>query len=88
MMEKHIIGACDSTNEAATVVDQMEIKGYYPEEILVVSNRDRLGSLENKTGLRVEQNESAQHDQSMWDKIKEAFTMDEETSSNNRAVVP
>ncbi|TYS14510.1 YsnF/AvaK domain-containing protein [Rossellomorea vietnamensis] len=84
MMEKHIIGAYDSTNEAAAVVDQLSRKGYSPEEILVVSNRDRLGSLENKTGLQVEQSESAQHDQSMWDKVKEAFTMDEETSSNNR----
>lgn len=83
-MEKHIIGAYDSTNEAAAVVDQLSRKGYSPEEILVVSNRDRLGSLENKTGLQVEQSESAQHDQSMWDKIREAFTMDEETSSNNR----
>lgn len=84
MMEKHIIGAYDSTNEAAAVVDQLSRKGYSPEEILVVSNRDRLGSLENKTGLQVEQSESAQHDQSMWDKVKEAFTMDEAASSNNR----
>ncbi|MGM0846179.1 MAG: YsnF/AvaK domain-containing protein [Bacillota bacterium] len=83
-MEKHIIGTYESTNEAAAVVDQLSRKGYSPEEILVVSNRDRLGSLENKTGLQVEKNNSEHHDPSMWDKIKEAFTLDEEHTSDNR----
>ncbi|WP_421383793.1 YsnF/AvaK domain-containing protein [Bacillus salacetis] len=84
MMEKHIIGAYDSTNEAAAVVEQLSRKGYSPEEITVVSNRDRLGSLESKTGLQVERDRTEQHDPSMWDKIKDAFTLDEETHSNNR----
>ncbi|WP_409253030.1 YsnF/AvaK domain-containing protein [Bacillus sp. SCS-153A] len=84
-MEKHIIGAYDSTNEAAAVVEQLSRKGYSPEEILVVSNRDQLGSLENKTGLQVEHhNGTESHDESMWDKIKEAFTLDEEDHSENR----
>jgi uncharacterized protein (TIGR02271 family) len=83
-MEKHIIGAYDSTNEAAAVVEQLSRKGYSPEEIMVVSNRDRLGSLENKTGLQVERDRTEQNDPSMWDKIKDAFTLDEENHSENR----
>ncbi|EDL64890.1 YsnF/AvaK domain-containing protein [Bacillus sp. SG-1] len=84
-MEKHIIGAYDSTNEAAAVVEQLSRKGYSPEEILVVSNRDRLGSLENKTGLQVEHNNDTEpHEESMWDKIKEAFTVDDEDHSDDR----
>jgi uncharacterized protein (TIGR02271 family) len=83
-MEKHIIGAYDSTNEAAAVVEQLSRKGYSPEEIMVVSNREHLESLESKTGLQVEHDRSEQNDQSMWDKIKDAFTLDEENHSENR----
>lgn len=84
-MEKHIIGAYDSTNEAAAVIEQLSNKGYSPEEIVVVSNREQVNSLENRTGLSVERTGAGQNDSgSMWDKIKDAFTLDEEEHSKGR----
>ncbi|WP_113930309.1 general stress protein [Bacillus sp. P14.5] len=84
-MEKSIVGAYDSTAEVMDVINNLTKDGYTEDDILVISNREDISSLDNTSGLHVE-HPSGDHEESrsMWEKIKDSFRVSEQHDNENR----
>lgn len=80
-MEKSIVGAYDSSSEVMNVINSLTKDGYTEDDILVISKREDSSSLDNTSGLHVEHPEETH--ESMWAKIKDAFTVHEHGSSDS-----
>lgn len=85
MMEKSIVGAYDSTAEVMDVINSLTKDGYTEDDILVISNRRDLHSLDNTSGLHVEHpNGDHEESRSMWEKIKDSFRVSEQHDNEKR----
>ncbi|WP_409253029.1 general stress protein [Bacillus sp. SCS-153A] len=82
-MEKSIVGAYDSTTEVMDVINSLTKDGYTEEDILVISNRDDINTLDNTSGLHVEHPDVNHESRSLWDKIKDSFMVKEHEGSTN-----
>ncbi|TYR75689.1 hypothetical protein FZC79_08660 [Rossellomorea vietnamensis] len=84
-MEKSIVGAYDSTAEVMDVINSLTKDGYTEDDILVISNRRDIHTLDNTAGLHVE-HPSGNHEESrsMWEKIKDSFRVSEQQENENR----
>ncbi|EDL64889.1 general stress protein [Bacillus sp. SG-1] len=83
-MEKSVVGAYDSTIEVMDVINSLTKDGYTEEDILVISNRDDIDTLDNTSGLHVEHTDvNHGESRSLWEKIKDSFMVKEHEGSNN-----
>ncbi|MDM5198211.1 YsnF/AvaK domain-containing protein [Fictibacillus enclensis] len=83
-MSKQVIGVYDSEEAVVTAVQQLQNKGYDTDDISVVTNHERNhDSIEMRTGAEVDNlAELNKQEQTLFDKIKNAFTDDEPRRDN------
>jgi hypothetical protein len=82
-MEKSIVGAYDSTAEVMDVINSLTKDGYTEDDILVISERKDIDTLDKTTGLHIEHPEGHHEERSLWEKIKDSFAVREHEGSNN-----
>lgn len=78
-MTKKVEGVYDTIDEALRAVDRLRIEGYARKDIQVVANEDT----RNRVDVNYKENitpaddelDHVEEDESLWDKIKDAFTM-------------
>ncbi|MDM5337359.1 YsnF/AvaK domain-containing protein [Fictibacillus enclensis] len=83
-MSKQVIGVYDSEEAVVTAVQQLQNKGYDTDDISVVTNHERNhDAIEMRTGAEVDNlAELNKQEQTLFDKIKNAFTDDEPRRDN------
>ncbi|MDN4525958.1 YsnF/AvaK domain-containing protein [Fictibacillus fluitans] len=83
-MSKQVIGVYDSEEAVVTAVQQLQNKGYDTDDISVVTNHERShDNIEMRTGAEVDNlAELNRQEQTLFDKIKNAFTDDEPRRDN------
>ncbi|MGM0846180.1 MAG: general stress protein [Bacillota bacterium] len=83
-MERSIVGAYDSTAEVMDVINSLTKDGYTKDDILVISNREDIHSLDNTSGLHVEHPGGRQEESgNMWEKIKDSFKVSEHNDESH-----
>ncbi|CAJ1200696.1 hypothetical protein LCR01_17020 [Companilactobacillus crustorum] len=96
MLERNltVIGSYSTREEALSVIEELQREGYSRDDIIVYTNKDAatnfdfagLSGIDVKTGVNGV--ETTQEDQSLWEKIKDAFSADTyeyDSSSNEEA---
>lgn len=96
MLERNltVIGSYSTREEALSVIEELQREGYSRDDIIVYTNKDAatnfdfagLSGIDVKTGVNGV--ETTQEDQSLWEKIKDAFSVDTyeyDSSSNEEA---
>ena len=78
-MSKKVDGVYDTIDEALRAVDRLRMEGYARKDIQVVANEETRNRVdanyqENITSVD-EELDQAEEDETLWDKIKDAFTM-------------
>ncbi|KSU84505.1 conserved domain-containing protein [Fictibacillus enclensis] len=83
-MSKQVIGVYDSEEAVVTAVQQLQNKGYDTDDISVVTNHERShDNIEMRTGAEVDNlAELNKEEETLFDKIKNAFTDDEPRRDN------
>ncbi|SDM51435.1 conserved domain-containing protein [Fictibacillus solisalsi] len=83
-MSKQVIGVYDSEEAVVTAVQQLQNKGYDTDDISVVTNHERNhDAIEMRTGAEVDNlAELNKQEETLFDKIKNAFTDDEPRRDN------
>lgn len=80
-MKRHVEGSYVNRKEAMQAIQDLKEKGYEKDEILVVANkesRDRFASgMDATTASESSVTGENEDERSFWEKIKDAFTMDE-----------
>lgn len=78
-MSKKVEGVYDTIDEALRAVDRLRIEGYARKDIQVVANDDTRNQVDSNYKENItpadEEFEHGEEDESLWDKIKDAFTM-------------
>jgi hypothetical protein len=82
-MEKSIVGAYDSTAEVMDVINSLTKDGYTEDDILVISNRNDIDTLDKTSGLHVEHPEGHHEERTLWGKIKDSIVVREHEGANN-----
>lgn len=82
-------GSYNTPEEAVEAVRRLEIKGYTKDDIRLVSNSASRNAFLDHSNVDVEidSNQGSEHghddDRSFWDKIKDAFTLDDDYDTSN-----
>ncbi|RIW33306.1 hypothetical protein D3H55_11650 [Bacillus salacetis] len=82
-MEKSVVGAYDSTAEVMDVINSLTKDGYSEEDILVISQRRDIDTLDNTSGLHVEHPDGHHKERTLWEKIKDSFMVQEHEGAGN-----
>jgi hypothetical protein len=71
-----IIGSYDTRTEALPVIEQLTNEGYGKDDIVLYANQAVIDQfdLDTITDVDVEEAAANEHDRSLWDKIKDAFS--------------
>ncbi|WP_409296509.1 YsnF/AvaK domain-containing protein [Peribacillus sp. SCS-26] len=88
-MAKQVVGVFDSQHEAVEAIRGLTSQGYDNDQITVITNRRDNDMLENRTGTTVDSGTGAgtgtdHNGDSFWDKVKDYFTMDDDTTGRSR----
>lgn len=76
-MARQIVTACKKEDEAITAVKELEIEGYNPEDITVLTNKKNTGRLQWQTDVKMESGiPQDNRNHSFMEKIKQTFTDD------------
>lgn len=72
-----VIGSYNTQQEAMEQVDRLVSEGYTKSDITLYSNSETASTLGSTKGVDVETTTGAvEHDESMWERIKDAFSVD------------
>ena len=80
-MSKRVEGVYETIDEALKAVDRLRIEGYARKDIQVVANEDTRNRVDANYKENItpadEELDHFEEDESLWEKIKDAFTMSE-----------
>ncbi|WP_078596629.1 general stress protein [Evansella clarkii] len=90
-MAKKVIGVYESQQDIRQAVNSLRVEGYAPEEIaLVAKDTEDKAWLRNQSGVSEENtvqhpgdNRDNEEEESFWDKVKSAFTPDNNKDKDN-----
>lgn len=82
---KFVEGSYDTPQEAFEAVKQLKTRGYRASDIRLISNATMRDSFMNQTDVEVTTTDHydrdlTEEDESLWEKIKDAFTVDDDYS--------
>ncbi|UJL45292.1 general stress protein [Virgibacillus sp. NKC19-16] len=76
-MTKRIIGSYGSEEEAVNAVNNLEIQGYKPNDISIITNKDKTTKIKKDTDANIKSGKPGpKNNESFIDKVKRVFTDD------------
>lgn len=81
-MERIVEGTYTSTDEAVKAVERLLAEGYLAEELLIITDEKHEDELGDLTLVDVESVGEDDEEESLWDKIKETFSMGDYTKDS------
>ncbi|MBY7142939.1 general stress protein [Virgibacillus sp. NKC19-3] len=81
-MAKEIIGSYSSRDEAVSVVQRLELKGYIAKNITIFANSDHAEDMDRQTDVKVKSDATTEDEESFMDKVKKVFTEHTDTDSH------